>query len=146
MLKIVSPTDCVHIVDSAYSDKLVGRVSLCNHINYHKKYGERYRHHWPLTTSSATCKRCLVSLKKITDKLETKWTLRNTNCHHRFPHPKFGIMCIEPDRTGYCRLHSPKSLKKCLERYCPNKPVKKHPLELEPGIEPCICAWRKPLY
>lgn len=66
MLKIVSPTGCVHIVDNAYSDKLLGRVTLCNHVNYRGEHGEQFRHHWPSTTSTVTCKRCLASLKRST--------------------------------------------------------------------------------
>jgi len=130
MLKVISPTGCVHIVDNAYSDKLVGRVTLCNHVNYHGEHGEQFRHHWTLTTSKVTCRRCLASLKRITDKLETSWTSVNTNCQHRFPHPELGIMCIEPHRTSYDRLHSPNSYKKCLKRYCP---IKQHPLVVDPG-------------
>lgn len=127
MLKIVSPTGCVHIVDNAYSDKLLGRVTLCNHVNYRGEHGEQFRHHWPSTTSTVTCKRCLASLKRITDKLETKWTIWNIACVHRFPHPELGIMCIEPKRCPcYDRLHSPNIFKKCLKRYCPKRSTGQH--------------------
>jgi hypothetical protein len=54
LLKVVSPTGCVHAVANA---GLLKRYSTeCNHS---EAYGAGYYHNWPVTDKPITCKRCL---------------------------------------------------------------------------------------
>ena len=62
---VKSPTGCVHAVDGG--NKLEGYMTLCNHRNYYKNFGEGYWHHWPLTDEEVTCKRCLKLMGKGTE-------------------------------------------------------------------------------
>ncbi len=62
LLKVVSPTGCVHVVDS----ELEGRYGTeCNHKDYFKGWGGGYFHKWELTEKPVTCKRCLRILDPL---------------------------------------------------------------------------------
>ena len=68
-LRVVSPTGCVHIVDST----MIGRHfpfderygTKCNHNDYHRSYGAGYFHDWSITDKPVTCKRCLRLLHPL---------------------------------------------------------------------------------
>lgn len=75
MLKIVSPTGCVHAVDTEHMRSFMKggkerRATVCNHADYYREHGEQHYHDWSVTTSEVTCKRCIASIKKITNKLD----------------------------------------------------------------------------
>ena len=120
MLKIVSPTGCVHAVDRLYSDMDVGNATLCNHANYHKSYGEQYYHKWPLTGKDVICKRCLYIMNKKIEYKENDWTKANRGCEHRYPHLKYGVVC-----RNKCYLGTKDIMRKCHKLYCaiPYKPT-----------------------
>ena len=59
LLKVVSPTGCVHLVN----DESHGKYSTeCNHKDYFQGWGEGFYHKWDLTEKPVTCKRCLKLL------------------------------------------------------------------------------------
>ncbi len=70
LLKVVSPTGCVHLVSDV--DRKYYRTE-CNHKDYFKGWDGGYYHDWRLTEKPVTCKRCLKSLGPAEEqKPETK--------------------------------------------------------------------------
>lgn len=62
LLKVVSPTGCVHLVNGQAD----GRYGTeCNHKNYFQGWGGGYFHKWKLTEKPVTCKRCLRLLNPL---------------------------------------------------------------------------------
>ncbi len=62
LLKVVSPTGCVHLVADV-SDKKY--MTECNHTDYYQRWGEGCYHKWELTEKPVTCKRCLRLLDPL---------------------------------------------------------------------------------
>jgi hypothetical protein len=115
MLKIVSPTGCVHAVDEIYSDHEHGfHMTMCNHANALANFGEQYHHKWDKTSHKVTCKRCLYVLNKKVEHLENDWTTARRGCEHRYPHLKYGVMC-----RNKCYLGTQDIMRKCHSLYCP---------------------------
>jgi hypothetical protein len=126
MLKIVSPTGCVHAVDLDYSNTGNGNVTLCSHANYHRSYGEQYYHMWKKTVKDVTCKRCLVVLNKKIEHKETDWTKSRRNCEHRYPHLKHGVLCNESTTSprSSVKFGAEVAMRKCVSKLCPIPPIK----------------------
>jgi len=116
MLKIVSPTGCVHAVnDTVADDKGAKYSTLCYHANYYYSYGEQYYHRWKKTSAAdVTCKRCLKVMNKKIRRKETDWTKANRGCKHRYPHLKHGVLCDESTK-----FRAEVAMRKCTSTLCP---------------------------
>lgn len=63
MLKVKSPTGCVHAVEGG-NKKDRKRATMCNHVNYYRYYGDQYYHDWPFTDDEVTCQKCIAAMVK----------------------------------------------------------------------------------
>jgi len=108
MLRIVSPTGCVHAV--ADVTKKGWYATHCNHAGW--RY--QYYHEWDQTSKDVTCKRCLAVLNKKIKHKETGWTRARRSCEHRYPHLRYGVQC-----KNKCFHGAPDRPRLCESLYCP---------------------------
>ena len=113
MLKVMSPTGCVHAVSTTTKRGLHKQVklyaTLCNHAGWRYEY----YHKWEETAYQVTCKRCLYVINKKIKRKETDWTRARHGCEHRYPHLKHGVMCRNKDYRGTKTI-----MRKCNALYC----------------------------
>lgn len=115
MLKIVSPTGCVHAVDDttksgAHHTRAKLYSTLCNHAGW--RY--QYYHQWKETVYQVSCKRCLHVMNKKIEYKETGWTRARRFCEHRYPHLKHGVLCNES-----AKFRAEVAMRKCKPLLCP---------------------------
>jgi hypothetical protein len=133
MIKIISPTGCVHIAHS--ENILIGCskefTTLCNHASGRFESTSWFR--WPLTDKPVSCRRCLAlsenpshRLKELAIKasdLESDFRQLAKKCEFFFLEDKENAQIFHDFQLKYCshrhRLGTKKNPKECNLLDCP---------------------------
>jgi hypothetical protein len=88
-IKIISPTDCVHIANGQHGKEY---TTLCNHVDSKRNTIDGRWHEWPSTDKQVSCRRCLAMsfipkyrLKELairTSDLESDFNHLAKKCEH----------------------------------------------------------------